>query len=650
MNTAPGAGGDKPSSEPFIADFSEGLETGLYLALLELLDEGLIITGDEVVLEANAAACRLLERDYRDIAGKPLANLFPSERAFLDARARLLIQGEMRGSLQVALPAGRHRSLRFIAAARLRPGIHALILSPDVIADTYAHSSTEERSDNLWPKLAAVLEQPVIVIDQDGLVTAANAPALRSLGLAREDFVGRALASLFDIHWPEREGRQVAALRRLGLTTTVNARVLPGPRPGWKLLVLPPATGPMQESGEGASHGGDAFDRAFADSPLPTFLCDSADMRILAANDTAVRTYGYPRERLCQLRMPQLRTDSETSPVTPGSGTWRYRRSDGRSFEADMLAYPVKLPGLPDTIVIMHDIPHSPVLGGRKPLPAAVIEAASRAIDRDQLDVHFQPLVDARTGLIRAGEALLRWHHPALGLIPFSRFMNLARSGGLLASMGDWVLGMACAHARTWPEVGGVQPGLTVNIALEQMVSGTLPETVRAALDASGLPPGRLELDLDERILGEDRAHVPSTLSAIHALGVRLAIDDFGRGLASIPRLKRYPLSALKLDPALVSEVGRHEESESVVEAIASMANVLGLDVLARGVENSIQQAALSALGCHLQQGPLFGPPLSAPDFHALLTEPRIRRHSDRSVVDPHAFGGTTGKTVHGAQ
>lgn len=625
MKNAPGAGADKPASEPFIPDFSEGLETGLYLALLELLDEGLIITGDEVVLEVNSAACRLLERDYRDIAGRPLADLFPSERAFLDARARLFIQGQTRGSLQVALPAGRHRSLRFVAAARLRPGIHALILSPDHIAETYAPTSIEDRGDNLWPRLAAALEQPVIVIDAGGIVSAANAPALRSLTVAREHFVGRPLTSVFDIHWPEADAQQIAELSRRDITKTVSARVLPGPKPGWKLLVLPPATTADGASGSGSCHGDEAFDRAFADSPLPTFLCASTDMRILAANDAAVRVYGYPRERLCQLRMPQLCCDSETSPVAPSSGTWRYRRSDGSSFEADMLAYPVKLHGLPDTVVVMHDMPHRPVLGARKPLPASILEAASHAIDRDQLDVHFQPLVDARTGVIRAGEALLRWHHPALGLIPFSRFMNLARSGGLLASMGDWVLGMACAHARTWPKVGGLQPGLTVNIALEQMVSGALPGTVHAALDATGLAPGRLELDLDERILGEDRAHVPSTLSAIHALGVRLAIDDFGRGLASIPKLKRYPLSTLKLDPALVSEVGQRAESAAVVEAIASMAKVLGLDVLARGVENRAQLASLSALGCHLQQGPLFGSPLSAADFHALLTEPPIR-------------------------
>lgn len=621
MKAAPHPEGDKPSSEPFVADFSEGFETGLYLALLELIDEGLIITGDEVVLEANSAACRLLERDYRQIAGQPLTNLFPSEKAFLDARARLFIQGEMRGSLQVSLPGGRHRDLRFIAAARLRPGIHALILSPDIIAETY---SEREHTDTLWPRLAAALEQPIFVIDSDGLVSAANAVALGSLHIERKTFVGQPLEAHFDIDWPRPGTTQIAVLHRHGAAQPVRARVLPGPKPDWRVLILPASPKPAANTTVAyttstETSGSAFFEQVFADSPLPTFLCEGPDMRIFAANAAAERVYGHSRDALCRLRMAQLRADSDTATRLAERGVWRHRRSDGMTFDAEILAYPVNLPGHPDALAVMHDVPNQPLLSARKQLPPSVIQAASQAIDQDQLEVHFQPLVDARNGTIRSGEALLRWHHPALGLIPFGRFMNVARSGGLLARMGDWVLNVACGHATAWPRMNGALPGLTVNIATEQLVAGKLPETVRKALQLSCLPGDRLELDFEEQILSEDTPHIASTLSTVRALGVKLAIDDFGRGLASIPRLKRYPLSALKLDPALISEVGRLEESEAIVEAIASMASVLGLEVLARGVESKAQQAFLSALGCHLQQGPLFGPPMTPDEFRALL-------------------------------
>lgn len=637
MTAVPGPEGDKPSSAPFIADFSEGLETGLYLALLELIDEGLVITGDEVVIEANSAACRLLERDYRDLAGKPLAQLFPTERAFLDARARLLIQGEMRGSLQVALPGGRHRSLRFIAAARIRPGIHALILSPDVIGEAYAdgHTAPSTERDNLWPRLAAALEQAVFVVDSHDIVTAANTAALRQLGTSREAIIGHALSSVFQLNWPAPHEPQFVKLVRLSSNTRLEARVLPGPRPGSRVLILPPAARaettpdlvlPAAQHAEpdatrplAPTTARNPFEAVFADNPLPTFICDRASLQIIAVNEAAAVAYGYAAEALRGRGLNELRAVSDRHLPKVASGTWQCKHRDGSLFETEILAYPVRLADHPEALVIMHDLPGQPLLDGRKTLPAAVVEAASKAIDRDQLDLHFQPLVDARNGQIRSGEALLRWHHPALGLIPFGRFMNVARNGGLLARMGDWVLKVACAHAASWPAVQGKYPGLTVNIANEQVHAGHLPQRVADALRETGLAPARLELDLEERAIGEEHGQLGSALSLLSKQGVKLAIDDFGRGLSSIPKLKRYPFSALKLDPALIADVGRHEESEAVVEAIASMANILGLEVLARGVESKAQQAFLTALGCHLQQGPLFGPPMSPAEFQLLL-------------------------------
>lgn len=627
MNAARRSKGSKTPSEPFVADFSEGLETGLYLALLELIDEGLIITGDELILEVNTAACRLLDRDYRELAGRPLASLFPTEQAFLEARERLFIQGETRGQLQVAVPGGGLRTLRFIAAARLRPGVHALILSPEGTDEGDADAA---RSDSLWPRLAAALEQPVIVVDEAGVVAAANAMALRTLDVERADLVGKPLTSSVSVDWPANGAAPIAIVRPTDAAGPVHARVLAGPRPGWRVLVLPPTPSPTS-TGMTASAGMSSsaapgtnsfFERVFAESPLPTFLCEGPHMHIFAANAAAARTYGYTREALCAMSMADLRAEEQPDRI-PGErgGVWRHRRHDGSSFDVEILAYPIESTGHPEAMVLMHDVPDMSLLSTRSRLPASVIEAAAQAIDHNQLQIHFQPLVDTRSSTIRSGEALLRWKHPTLGLIPFRRFMRVARDGGLLAGMGDWVLQTACAHAARWPEVHGRRPGVTVNIASEQVLKGDLTERVRQALRKAAMPGERLELDLEEQLLGEDGPQLLETLQSLHALRVRMAIDDFGRGLSSIPRLKRYPITTLKLHPTLVRDVGKNEENEAIVEAIVSMASVLGLEVLARGVSTREQQAFLAALGCHLQQGPLFGRPMAAPDFRDLLAE-----------------------------
>lgn len=606
-------GNESPEEEPFVPDFSEGAETGLYLALFELIDEGLIITGDEVVLEANSAACRLLERDYRQLAGKPLADLFPSERDFLDARARLFIQGEMRGSLRVSLPGERHRNLRFVAAARIRPGIHALILSPDVIAEAYASTTFDETPavDALWPRLAAALEQPVIVLDERDRIAAANAAALGALGLTRGNLIGQAVADCLGIDWPAADAAQIAHLKVPGRTGELAARVLAGPKPDWRLLILPPARHGTASENAPAPLADSVLERMFVDSPLPTLLCEGPQLRILAANAAAARVYGYTRETLCTMEISALRTTPGDGRHAGEPGIWQHRRSDGSTFDVDIVTYALDAATRPGLVVVMHDLPEAPLLAFETRL--------RQAVDLGQLDVHFQPLVDVRDGAVRAGEALLRWHHPELGIIPFQRFAGVARDAGQLVRMGDWVLHAACTAAAAWPQHEGRDVRVVVNVALEQLLHGNLAERVRHALNASGLHAARLELDLDERVLNDEHTRLIGTLQSIAESGVRLAIDDYGRGLSSIPRLKRYPLRALKLDPLLVREVGIREDSEAIIEAIAGMAGILGLEVLARGVETEAQEAFLSALGCRLQQGPLFGQPMRSDAFGALL-------------------------------
>lgn len=513
MNPAGPSRGNESPEDPFVPDLSEGAEAGVYLALLELIDEGLIITGDERIIDANSAACSLLEREYREVAGRPLADLFPNERAFLDARARLLIQGEMRGSLRIALPGGRQRNFRFVAAARLRPGIHALILSPDLLAETAADSveptPASPSADDVWPRLAAALAQPVIVIDHQGRINAANSAALTSLRMRRSEMVGQDAAACLNISWPAVDAPPLATLTPPGHAGTVQARVLAGPRAHWRLLVLPPT---------------------LADQTLST-----------------------------------------TAVVMPP-------RAQGKG---DRL----------------------------QPL----IESA-------RLELHFQPLINSRSGAIHAGEALLRWHHPLDGLTPFRRFAELARDGGQLPELGGWALRTACRAATNWPTTQRRSPTVTVNIAIEQITHGALVQQVISALSESGLDPQRLELDLDEQVLAIDDREIASTLQALAALGVRLAIDDFGRGLMSIVRLKHFPVDALKLDPALVGTIGKKDESDAMVEAIVCMAAPLGIKVLARGVESEAQQSFLLALGCDLQQGPLFGQPMTERDFADFLS------------------------------
>ena len=174
----------------------------------------------------------------------------------------------------------------------------------------------------------------------------------------------------------------------------------------------------------------------------------------------------------------------------------------------------------------------------------------------------------------------------------------------------------ACRHAADWPPAkDGGRLRLTVNVSVEQLIRGDFAARVATSLRSAGLKPDRLELDLDERVLALDSPALAGTLGRIAAAGVRLSIDDFGRGLSSIPRLRRYPLAALKLDPELVRGVGRSEDSEAIVEAVGALAGTLGLEIYARGVEHRGQQAFLCALDCHLQQGPLFGRPLAAREF-----------------------------------
>jgi len=232
------------------------------------------------------------------------------------------------------------------------------------------------------------------------------------------------------------------------------------------------------------------------------------------------------------------------------------------------------------------------------------------ALQADELALHFQPLVDARSGRTHAGEALLRWRHPDLGLLPYRQFMGAVGDPRLLADVGDWVLATACHHAADWPPAhDGTRLRLTVNVSVEQLMRGDFAARVAAALRTSGLKADRLELDLDEKVLALDSPTLAATLERIAATGVRLSIDDFGTGYSSLAYLKRLPIQELKIDKAFVRDAPTDPDDAALVEIILAVATHLRLRVVAEGVETEAQAAFLNARAEVIHQGYLYGKP-----------------------------------------
>ncbi|MDR0716956.1 MAG: EAL domain-containing protein [Azoarcus sp.] len=387
------------SGDAFVPDLSEGAEVGVYLALLELIDEGLVITGDEHIIDANSAACRLLERSYRQLAGQPLASLFADGRAFLDAREKMLIRGEARGILALVLPDGRVQDFSYIAAPRLRPGIHAIVL-----------------------------------------------------------------------------------------------------------------------------------DRA-------------------------------------------RRADEAATGISSPPGC-----------------------------------------------PLA-------------LSLYFQPQIHVRSGNIHAGETLPRWQPASEAPRAFTPAPAMANPGSPPGARAEkekeeensrldaWALAAVCRAASTWPHMRGHAPVVSINIAAAQIRGGKLPRHVATALAASRLDPRSLELSIDSRVLALPGDNIASTLQTLADMRVRLALDHFGHSPAPLAQLTRHRFDVLKLDAALAGRVGRDDNDTALIEAIVRMTAPLGIQILARGVQNRAQQDFLLALGCELQQGPFIGAARDEHAFAAFLAE-----------------------------
>ena len=236
--------------------------------------------------------------------------------------------------------------------------------------------------------------------------------------------------------------------------------------------------------------------------------------------------------------------------------------------------------------------------------------ALFHAVERDELRLHYQPLVSARTGRIVGVEALLRWQHPEFGLVSPGVFIPIAERIGVIVDMGDWVLTTACRQMAEWHRSGLAGMGLSVNISGRQFAGDSLVDTVRATLQATGLSPDCLELELTETLLMEDNEHSQQTIAKLKELGVSIALDDFGVGYSSLSYLKQFALDTLKVDRAFTSEMLTSSESEAIVRATFDIARALKLRTVAEGVETRPQANFLAELGCDLLQGFYFAKPM----------------------------------------
>ena len=258
-----------------------------------------------------------------------------------------------------------------------------------------------------------------------------------------------------------------------------------------------------------------------------------------------------------------------------------------------------------------------------------------RALERDELELHYQPIVELVTGRIVSVEALARWNHPMRGLMPPDAFIPLAEETGLIGLLGQWVLAEACRQGRTWQEQEPAVPVvISVNLSARQFQSPRLVEEVERVLRMTGLMPERLKLELTESAVMADPEAAVATLGQLKGLGVGLAIDDFGTGYSSLAYLRRLPVDSLKVDKRFVAGLGRDNGDTAIVEAVVGLARTLGLGVVAEGVETAAHVAHLRELGCAFGQGYHFGPPQPVAAVESLLTKvtyavgPRVRRAS----------------------
>lgn len=286
--------------------------------------------------------------------------------------------------------------------------------------------------------------------------------------------------------------------------------------------------------------------------------------------------------------------------------------------EADLALYQAKAEGKDRTVVFKSSM-------SQQVVERLNLETDLRlALDRSELQLYYQPQVELATGEIVGLEALVRWQHPTQGLMGPAKFIPVAEENGLIVPLGRWVLEEACRQARAWSQMWPTAPPLviSVNASARQLQRLDFVDQVSAALEASGLKPGLLEIEITESVAMRNPAEMAETLQQLKGLGVRLAIDDFGTSYSSLSYLQSFPVHTLKVDQSFVAKLDSRPESAAIIRAVVALARALNVSVTAEGAETAEQAAWLRDLGCTLAQGFYFSKPLPGPMIQILI-EPK---------------------------
>ncbi|WP_420474077.1 EAL domain-containing protein [Noviherbaspirillum sp. ST9] len=270
----------------------------------------------------------------------------------------------------------------------------------------------------------------------------------------------------------------------------------------------------------------------------------------------------------------------------------------------------------------------------------AIEKSLRDAIAHDEFELHYQPRIALGSGRVVGLEALIRWRHPEMGLLPPLQFIPMAEEAGLIDQIGEWVVRSACRQYVAWQQHGLLQGPIAINISANQFLKPGFAGTIAAILKETGVSPEQLELDLKESLLMHDPVESMRVLQELKQTGIGLSIDDFGTGFSNLGFLKRFPVDRIKLDPTFVSGVQRNPDDLAIADAVITMAHRLGLKVAVEGVENGSQLALLAEHGCDEMQGDYFSPALPVELCTALLQErrelpeeKRLRRYAGRTLL-----------------